>query len=124
MDAPTTAQQRKRRVMAAGFALVCVFGLVAFYQITPVPDRSGELLPEPAATSARREGERVGADDGRNSMPEPASRFEKLATDSAEASRFRGLRREEWRKEFMTGYIDGYMRERAIQRRQVKEAPK
>jgi hypothetical protein len=124
MDAPITAQRRKRRVMAAGFAVACVFGLVAFYQITPVPDRSSEPLPEPAATSARREGERVGADDGRNGIPEPASRFEKLATNSAEASGFRGLRREEWRKEFMTGYIDGYLRERANQRGQVPEASK
>ena len=49
---------------------------------------------------------------------------EKLATDSAEASRFRGHRREEWRKEFMTGYIDGYMRERANRKGQVTEAPK
>ena len=124
MDATTTAQKRKGRIIAAGVAVACVFSLVAYFQITPVPDRSSEPLPETAATSARQEGERVGTDDGRNGIPEPARRFEQLATDSAEASRFRGLRREEWRKEFMTGYIDGYMRERANQRGQVPKASK
>jgi len=124
MDATTTAQKRKGRIIAAGVAVACVFGLVAFFQVTPIPDRSSEPLDETDATFARLEGERVGADDGRNRISEPASRFEKLATDRAEASRFRGLRREEWRKEFMTGYIDGYMRERANQRGQVPKASK
>jgi hypothetical protein len=62
MDAIATAQKRKVRIIAAGVAVACVFGLVAFFQITPVPDRSSEPLPESTATSTRQEGEHVGAD--------------------------------------------------------------